>query len=199
MKKLSTATVLLLAIFLLTASQTSAQNPDFGTVSGSVVDQDSSDPIENAMVAVINPNGPPHPVAQAHTDEAGNYTVDVPYGEYLIVSHAYQYYPEFWEEASSPQDATPVLVDESNNPTGINFTLSHHDGPEDYSTVAGTVYEASTNNPIENSLIELRLVNDHHFHLRTHTNENGEYIFDFVPYGEYFAVKVLCPRSTILQ
>ncbi len=184
MKKLSTVTMLLFAAILFSATGVFAQMPDLGTVSGSVVDQNTNDPIQYSMVAVINPDGHHRPVAQGATDEAGNYTLDVPYGEYIVVAHAFEYVPEYWEEVSDPDEATAVTVDEDSNPEGINFTLAVYEGPT-FGTLAGAVYDAETEEPLADAVVSIHHVDNYHVHQTTRTDESGNYYFEQVLSGEY--------------
>ncbi|RME42212.1 MAG: hypothetical protein D6791_18300 [Chloroflexi bacterium] len=68
----------------------------------------------------------PHPAAV--TNEAGEYTVQgLPTGDYIVAAAGVRqgYGIEFWEEAATPEEATPVVIEElGQTVTGINFTLA---------------------------------------------------------------------------
>ncbi|OQX91407.1 MAG: hypothetical protein B6D58_08195, partial [candidate division Zixibacteria bacterium 4484_95] len=183
MKKPFQVALLVLAWVFLMGLPASAQQPDFGTVSGIVTVQDSGEPIPGAVIKAYHVNGHHWPAAMAWSDSIGNYEFTVPYGEYHIKAERWGFFPEWWEEAASRQDATPVTVDEENNPENINFTLTEFTTEE--GSISGTVTDAGTTEPIEEATIALHMVGNPHFHRVTHSLEDGSYLFENLPTGTY--------------
>ena len=94
-------------------------------VTGVVTDALSGEPIEGAMVAFIPQSfywGGPHlPRLFAVTNADGEYTVDVPEGDYIALAAAPEYIPEFYDDALLWTDATTITVD--SDLSGIDFDL----------------------------------------------------------------------------
>jgi protocatechuate 3,4-dioxygenase beta subunit len=179
-QKIFTA-VLLAAAVMFAGAQ--AQMPDMGTISGTVTVQDSGNAINHAMVMAYAVDGPAWPAGMASTDETGAYQLRVPYGQYYVKAHKFEYLPEWWEEAQQREDATAVTVDEDNNPDNINFTLVLLSST--YGSISGTVTDFDTDDPIEDATVKLRLPNSP-FHFRTvHTAADGSYMFDDLLPGTY--------------
>ncbi|MCP4580602.1 MAG: T9SS type A sorting domain-containing protein [candidate division Zixibacteria bacterium] len=181
MKKLSVITLMVVFAVLFSMPALFAQDPDRGTISGSVTDQELTEPIV-AMVKAFAVEGHHWPVAHAMTDEEGNYELEVPYGEFHVEAHAMDYFPEWWQEVSHRDDATAVVVDEETNADGINFTLVAVS--TEAGSIAGMVTETG-GDPIADAVVRLHRVGDWHFHRMAHTGEDGAYLFDDVPPGLY--------------
>ena len=124
MKRLLIVSALTLAFVVMWGQTGTAQMGDWGTISGTVTIQDSDQPLEHANVKAYAVDGYNWPVGLALSDESGNYEMNVPYGEYVVVADKWQYLPEWWQEVEHREDATSVTVGEDNNPTGIDFTLA---------------------------------------------------------------------------
>ena len=93
-----------------------------GSISGRVVEEDKCPPIPGAFVTVFKGN---QAVRLAKTDSSGEYQVKhlMP-GEYEVVARAKGFVEEWWQEASSREDATPVEVISGQDTPEIDFTLS---------------------------------------------------------------------------
>ncbi len=66
-------------------------------------------------------------VGDAQTDDEGNYELFLPAGEHLLLyrTHAIEsYFPEYWEDASTPSDATPIVVELDETYPGFDVQLS---------------------------------------------------------------------------
>lgn len=181
-KSFQVALLVLTSVFLL-GLPISAQQSDVGTVSGIVTVQDSGDPIMGAVVKAYHVNGHPWPAAIAWSDSTGNYELTVPYGDFHVKAYKWGFFHEWWEEAASREDATPVTVDEENSPEGINFTLTEFSTEE--GSISGTVTDAGTTEPIENATIALHMIGNPFFHRMTHSLEDGSYLFENLPSGTY--------------
>jgi len=183
MRKLPVIILAMLFVTLIAGSAVYAQMPDRGTISGSVTIQDSDEVLQHAMVQAFMVNGPQWPVASAHADEAGNYQLMVPYGEFYVEAHKMGYMPEWWQEAATRDQAIFITVDADNDPEGINFTLTAIS--TDFGSIAGTVTESGTADPIADAIVAIHKVGDWHFNRMVHTGEDGAYLFEDVPAGLY--------------
>jgi large repetitive protein len=112
------------------------------TVSGVVMDYVNNVPLEGAAVWAMMPgNGCNHwAVAEAITDDAGSYTLEVPQGDYIFAAEYGEQGPEdfmrqFYDHKQSPVNADVVTVAEDIG--GIDFDLAM---PENYDNrISGTV------------------------------------------------------------
>lgn len=121
-------------------------------ISGTVVDQNTKNPIAGAVViAFPEPRGntPPHDPANikspffGRTDSLGQYQImNVPSGKFFVLAEARGYLSEFWQEAPDLARAQPIEVPESGDMTGIDFTL------ETGGAISGTVVSASDGTPL---------------------------------------------------
>ncbi|MFC2019338.1 carboxypeptidase regulatory-like domain-containing protein [Chloroflexota bacterium] len=96
-----------------------------GTISGTVYDE-SSNPLPNILVSVarvidLTGDFPFSGVgARSYTDALGKYTIaEIPYEKYIVsAGRESQYGTQYWG------DQDPVVVSESESPTGIDFYLA---------------------------------------------------------------------------
>ena len=160
-----------------------AQVDDFGTINGMVTDQGSDEAIYPAIVRAYAVDGPFWPIAMDITDESGNYELDVPFGEYHVKAVAMNYFPEWWQEAAHREDATVVAVGEGNSPVGIDFTLTGES--TELGSIAGVVTDFETGDPIAGARIVARLPGGHHFVRIAYSAEDGTYLIDDLPPGDY--------------
>lgn len=112
----------------------------FGAISGRVTANDSGEGLED--LAVTAGNRELRVRRAARTDADGNYTIEsLPAGDYLIEVRAQgsAYVGEFYDDAHSPDEATPVAVAESGETTSISFGLDR--GAE----ITGRVSDANGN------------------------------------------------------
>lgn len=167
-------------ISLLLLSSLAFGQQDMGTISGNVTEQGSGEAIRGAMVGAYQVDGHHWPVDMARTDSAGNYELSVPYGDYVVKAHKWNYYPEWWQEASHRDSATAITVDADNNPDAIDFTLEAFT----YGGISGVVTDASTGDPIAMAYV-LAIQTEFPYHHRWgRTNEAGEYLLE-MPSGTY--------------
>ncbi len=154
------------------------------TISGTVTDGSTGEPIPGAVVeafkedvhfdAALTDAG-----FRAKADSSGNYTIEnVPAGKYYVVANAERYLPEFWQEAATKQDATPVVVEENSAVDGIDFTLVTG------GSISGLVASSVDSLPISRALVRVFDSNTGR-HRRTYTNEQGAYKVGGLPSGSY--------------
>ncbi len=142
--------------------------PEPGTVTGTVTDASTAQPIAGARVrAVAGTNTR----ADVTTDENGQYTFSVPAGEYVVTAVAPGYAPE-----------SQTLNVPANQTTTLNFQLSLLPP----GSASGRITRRFGGAPEPNVTVEL-LFNGSPVQSTT-TNTNGEYSFPSVPPGEYVVV-----------
>ncbi len=139
-----------------------------GTVAGTVTDADTGQPIAGARItAVIGTTTR----AEVTTDANGQYTFDVPAGEYVVVAAAPGY-----------AVATESVSVRSRETTTLDFQLRRLPP----GSVAGRITRRFGGAPEPDVVVELRFGAASLF--TTTTNANGEYLFPNVPAGEYVVV-----------
>ena len=170
---------LVLVFIGLVAGSASAQT---GTISGTVTDSVSGLPIEGAKVFVRGESGSGHGSGHhshmAYTDAAGFYVIDeVEVGEVTVKCAALGY---------EQVEMTAEIIEET--PTTQNIELD----PMAFGSVEGMVTETATGLPIAGAHVALGSVpesgggGDGHS-LVAVTGEDGMYLIDNVPAGEYEA------------
>ncbi len=179
MKKLFNLSLLALVSVLLLSMSAYGQQ-DRGTISGVVTAQDSGEPISGAMVRAHYVDGHHWPAGMAWTNSSGEYELSVPYGDYHIRAGKWRFFPEWWEEVPNREEATAVTVDEENNPDGISFTLE----PIIFGGIAGTITDATTEEPITWARVVATGTEEPYFHRWAITDGNGEYEME-LPSGTY--------------
>ena len=94
-----------------------------GSISGTITDEDSGDPLAHAFVKVRAAN---HRFERgARTDANGQYTVDgLPDDDYIVFAAAHRHLGEFYDDAQDPQQAATVNVSGAADVTGIDFELA---------------------------------------------------------------------------
>jgi len=148
-------------------------------ITGYVTDHFTNEGIMDAVVYAFPEIGGGQPV-KARTDEQGFYELNrlLP-GIYFIHAKAEGYYPEFFEEAATLADATPMPVKRDTLIGGVDFTL------EKTATINGIVTEEGSLTPISRALIIARRFNSH-FERRTFSKDDGTYEIKGLPAGKYF-------------
>jgi hypothetical protein len=175
---------------------------DFGTasISGTVRLSDGS-PVFGASVGVIVIDPTDSTVlfgASAMSDYDGSYTIPyLPAGSYIVYASYWDgglVGSEFYLDARDPSTATPVLVADDEQRTGIDFSL---DMTSYYGTVAGQVTVDATGAPIANAYVELSPAGAtvmggefNYWNLHAVTDAQGRYVVENVPAGEYFVAVV---------
>jgi hypothetical protein len=183
MKKLAIGAFMVLVIMLLANTALFAQMPDYGTITGTVYAEDSNEPLAHAVVMAFFANENRPPAAYARTDESGAYELNLPYGTYVVQANAMGFLPEFWQEVDNRDDAAMLIVDEIHNPAGIDFTLAEMSNT--FGSIAGTVFENNSEDPIGGARITLYREDNGHYHRTVFSGNDGAYLFDNLPPGSY--------------
>jgi len=162
-----------------------------GIISGNVVN-DSGEPIVQAFIDVIGIES--FSFYTGITDNNGDFTIEgiVP-GEYYLSVWAYGYPAYYFENASCPEEATILVIEEETTIEGLEIVLIE---PETFE-VTGIVLDADTGNPIENveiwAMISWERNDVPQREELSFTDENGEFTLEviagdyyFMAYSEYY-------------
>ncbi len=155
------------------------------TISGTVTDELTGNPIPGAVVVAHREHRHADLAAhkdgfRARSDSSGNYVIqNVRAGSYLVVANAHSYLPEFYDDVASKREATPVVVAEDIPVTGIDFTLIQG------GSISGTVASNVDSLPVPKALVVV-FDSTSGRHVRSYTNEDGDYEFGGLPTGKYF-------------
>jgi len=156
--------------FALTAKEAP---PEFGSISGTVTDFDTGEPIEGAILVafdVIHHLEEYH--SKARTDSNGNYTIDNLFpSEYRVIVWAEGYNFEVYPET--------VAVGPGEDVVGINFQLKK----KQKGAIAGNVTEKGSGTPLK-ALVLAHQIEGRGFG-RTCTDSTGHYIIEDLPEGQY--------------
>ncbi len=151
---------------------------------GIVTDENSGEGVENAEV-VAHRIGNVRWSRRVLTDADGNYLLEklIP-GKYVFWAKGKGYITEYFEEAQSFKDATPVQITENDTANGVNFTLNHG------GVIAGTVYSDFDSLPLAHAHVSVFGRNSVDTSLKQHsvTDENGNYVIDNLRTGDYLVV-----------
>ncbi len=136
-------------------------------ISGTVTDAVTTNPIAGASIRVFDGQ---ILIASVLTDPSGGYLVNVPAGNYIVVANANSY--------QAQADGTTVEIGRI---ALVNFALVSNPG-----TIAGTVTDAVTTNPIPGASVKIfqgtTLIDS------ALTDVNGNYIIANLAPGNYFVV-----------
>ncbi|GJQ64513.1 MAG: hypothetical protein SCALA702_35660 [Melioribacteraceae bacterium] len=143
-----------------------------GTITGSVNADDTGDPLEHTRVKLI-------PVESGrmkftYTDSLGNYSLNVPAGDYFVRFEKWGYWFEFYDDTREFSEATPVTLIEDETLT-VSAGLEVYTPPAHY-TLSGNVSDLD-GNPLAARVKVLRVAhNSHHFrHGHARTDSLGNY------------------------
>lgn len=154
-------------------------------IQGTVVDELTGAPLAHAWVMVRGQGGGHHGHAWTLTDRAGAYTLHVQAGTYLVMAFTWGYAPEWYEEASTPMEATPITLEAGDTLTGIDFTLLPWNA--EGGVVMGVVTDQETGEPIPGAHVRA-FATSHGHHPRwmhARTDSLGQYTL-FLPPGDYY-------------
>jgi 5-hydroxyisourate hydrolase-like protein (transthyretin family) len=104
---------------------------------------------QNVQVEIANAAGSAQNVAGTNTDQSGNYQTNdlLPAGSYLVSFSTGGYATEWYSNAPTPVQATPVSIANA-NVTGIDASLTAE------TAITGKITSAATGNPIQNVCVE---------------------------------------------
>jgi hypothetical protein len=128
--------------------------PVRGTIAGTVIHDSTSEPIARVQIRFFRVNG--YATGRyTFTDSLGMYHAELDTGRYLVYATKFGFIPEFFDNARTPQEATPVVVT-PNAVSTANFGLSPGSPtPHPMVDVSGTVTDSVTNQPIANALVAI--------------------------------------------
>ena len=158
----------------LLSQQNISLAPSPGTISGTVIDATTTNPIQDVLVTVYSGNTV---VDSAETNSIGNYTITgLAPGTYTVTATEINY-------QQSSQGATVV----ANTTTTVNFSLQGNPGG-----IQGTVTQISNGAPIPN--LPVTLYQGNVSIAETQTDDNGGYEFSGLAPGDNYYVVVGPPN-----
>lgn len=119
-----------------------------GFIAGTVVNDSTNNPVPGVRIRFFKTNGFMY-FREARTDSLGNYSAQLDTGTYFIFASKWTYIPEWFDNSLTRQNATPVVVSQSNTSTA-NFGLTQvlPPPPPLLATVSGNVTDSATGAPI---------------------------------------------------
>ncbi len=121
-----------------------------GEISGTVIDDSTGDPIPHVLIKFFRQPGGMNWMPYAFTDSLGHYSKELEAGTYLILAapiwsslNHIPYTPEWYDNAPSPETATPVVVTDSSSFVA-DFGLARR-VPPSFATISGTVSDTAGN------------------------------------------------------
>jgi hypothetical protein len=159
-------------------------HPGTGCITGRVTDEDSGEPINDALVRVYT-DPESRPVAEAYTGEHGYYEIcSLEPGIYYASAHARTCEREWFENQSSSEEADPIEVSSGTVVDGIDFSLTC--GYAGTGCVVGRVTDED-GHAIRNAFVALLASPEGDPVYFTYTGEEGYYEICRVPAGIYYA------------
>jgi hypothetical protein len=156
-----------------------------GSISGTITDSSTSQPIPAAYVTIFDSNG--SSVSYAYTDSSGNYTAIGPLsGDYYARSYNYStYLDEVYDNHLCEPDCSPLIGDSvavspGQNTSGIDFAL------DPGGSISGTVKDSVTSDPVDSTIY----VYDSSGNIITggYTDSSGNYQLGGLLTGNYFVL-----------
>ena len=149
----------------------------FGSISGTVTDETTGDPIKGLCVGA---NGSSYVSGSDQTDETGAYTIDgLSAGDYnvqFIDCGSDTYRGEFFDDQQNYWDSQLVAVSLGHQTTGIDAALTR------WGTISGTVTDEATGQPLENICVDAY---GGPSYASTITNAGGTYTLRRLDSGSY--------------
>lgn len=150
-----------------------------GSLSGKVVKEGTNEAIEGAIVQIFNERWSIKRHFKTKTDADGKYHfMGLPAGEYIVMAHAENYLPEYWQEASTVKEATPVNIENEKSVTDINFTLQAG------AAIKGKVIDFATREPLARAIVSV-YDQANHWKKAAMTDAEGMYVISGLPAGTY--------------
>jgi|GEM_PF-2937694 len=161
----------------------------FYAVSGTVMDYVNEVPLAEAAVRAMMPGTGCNQwaVVESITDEDGNYSMEVPQGDYIFVAEFGQQVPggdmmrQFYDHKQSPANADVVTVSE--DLTGIDFDLALQEVYDN--SISGTI-SVDGNVPENPVLVAAVAGGGNHWEAACVTDMFGNYILENLPEGDYY-------------
>jgi hypothetical protein len=160
------------------------EHPGTGCIIGRVFDEETEEPIAEALVRIYLGDGE-RPVARAYTGPEGWYEIcNLDPGVYYASAHREGCETEWYHNKSSREHADPIEVHAGEIVDGINFfLLCRH---PDTGCITGRVTNAE-GHPIHNAFVAVVRHPEGDPIRYTHTGENGFYEICQLPPGVYYA------------
>ncbi len=167
-----------------------------GSLSGRIARSDG-EPIFDALVRLESLTKPGYAFyAYARPDQNGDYLFEsVPADSYRVALEYWTnwfYHVIWYDDASTPEEATPVEVVKDQQTEGIDFELPDTDG-----VIEGTVTDEN-GAPISNAFIQIssagigNYYGDRAVWAHATTDSEGKYRIDHLPDGEFYASLFYC-------
>ena len=161
----------------------------FYSVSGTVMDYVNEVPFAEAIVRAMMPGTGCNQwaVVESITDEDGNYTMEVPQGDYIFVAEFGQQGPgsdmmrQFYDHKQSPANADVVAVTE--DISGIDFDLAMQENYDN--SICGTI-SVDGNVPENPVLVAAVAGGGNHWEAACVTDMFGNHILENLPEGDYY-------------
>ncbi|MCD4819647.1 MAG: carboxypeptidase regulatory-like domain-containing protein [Candidatus Cloacimonetes bacterium] len=159
-----------------------------GIISGNISNE-NGEPIVDAYIDLMSINGQFY--YTGITDGNGNFLVEgIPQGDYYLSVWAFGYPAYYYENATSPEDSTILVIEEGTIIEGLEIILGENE--TETIVVTGIVLDAETGEPIENAEVWAmrnwgnwgRDENSPREEFGS-TDENGEYSLDIIA-GDYY-------------
>jgi len=157
-----------------------------GSISGHVYEENGTTPIEGATVSVyvVDPLLPYiktwAPIGEDTTDGSGQYSITgLPAGDYKVAAVVAGHERRWHQDVQLVSQAATLTLAEGQAIGNIDFSL----GPG--GTISGTVIDQNTLLPIENVTVSAGPFGVIELAALALTDENGDYILDGLPYGDY--------------
>jgi protocatechuate 3,4-dioxygenase beta subunit len=158
--------------------------PGTGVISGKVTTESGGAPIANAMINVYAKDNPFY-YGYANTQSDGTYRVEgLKTAQYYVTVWANGYISEYYDNARTPDLATPVAVTEPNETANVNFALGTG------GSISGIVTDEA-GNPISGALIDAYFANSDSLFLIGYTTiseRDGSYKISGLQAGEYLVL-----------
>ncbi len=150
-----------------------------GSISGTVTDQATGHPVEDAWVGVINLEGD-YWYGETSTDASGHYTVaGLPGGDYKVEFYGFPYVTEWWNNQPDFDTADTVSVTPGVDTPGIDSALDRG------GSISGTVTDSLTGLPIAGVGVSAYSLSLDYYIGSTWTDASGEYTLDGLGGGDY--------------
>ncbi|MFQ5754092.1 MAG: collagen binding domain-containing protein, partial [bacterium] len=155
--------------------------PATGAITGNVINDNGSVPLEGAKVKAIR-LGKIHWVQKAVTNSEGKYLVgDLIPGDYVLYAKAKGFIGEFYDDTRNYLEATVLRIAEEDTLTDKDFGLSEG------GKITGTVVTDDSNLPIAKAHVVAFLRLKPRFARHVLTADDGSYIIEALPKGTYVA------------
>lgn len=161
------------------SAQVAIRPPSNAAVAGRVVDNATGFPLSGAVVTVQG-LGPLPWCSQDTTTDDGTYQIAVPAPGYCVVrAEAQGFVPEYYDNARSLREATPINVTPNVTVSGIDFALGRG------GAISGLVAAESDHSPLPGAYVRAYSPLLPQMCRHTVADANGQYVIDALAAGSY--------------